>query len=142
MEKQNFPSLLVNRPTQSSVPEYNPIYEWEYIDEETGEIIKESKNIQEEINSYERQTRFKEKIERGEKIEDGRSIYMDISELGDNPSDISKYLKRLSDDFNKIISESNAIAENAKIAIKSGKIEAEGSEITRREETKGEKINE
>lgn len=61
----------------------NPIYEWEYYDENLQKDIKMSKNIQEEIQSYASECDYKQMINQG--IEPSnqtrQGIYIDITNI-------------------------------------------------------------
>lgn len=84
------------------------IYTWTYINEE-GEEVTESKNIFEEIQSYERVTNFKELIENYGGIDNlpaggPAGIYADVTGFGDNPDTAREYLDSLITEIRKAIS--------------------------------------
>ena len=87
-----------NAPKGKPVAAGEEVYEWEYMDEKTGEIKKDKKNIKEMINSYLPTVDYKKQIERGELELDGNmgSLTKDYTAVPDNTVDIIKYLTYLS----------------------------------------------
>lgn len=87
-----------NAPKGQKSPAGEHVYEWEYMDEKTGEIKKDKKNIKEMINSYLPTVDYKKQIERGELELDGNmgSSTKDFTAVPDNTVDIIKYLTYLS----------------------------------------------
>ena len=72
------------------------IYHWTYINDDGVEVT-ESKNIFEEIQSYERITNYKELIENYGGIDNlpaagNAGIYADVSGFGSNPDTAREYL--------------------------------------------------
>lgn len=68
------------------------IYEWEYLDEK-GDLVKDKKDMYEYIQSFEASTNIKEKIKREEElIDDGKSVYLDVTKLGTTADSINEYL--------------------------------------------------
>ena len=134
--KVKFPSLLKRLEVEAS-PAGEPIYEWEYLDE-SGEIQKDKSNFQEMIQSYERQALgWKARIEKGEEVNDTSGLYMDISQLGDNPTDIHKYLsslaERLRQDIEKTTTEQSKkieppVATSGEITLKNREDTTKGDE--------------
>jgi hypothetical protein len=91
--KITFASPQLPSDTYSS-PVGSPVYEWEYLDAD-GKVQREKQNVQEKIQSYERQTRYKELFEKGELENDGSGLYMDITKLGDDYSGLDEYFSGL-----------------------------------------------
>ena len=94
MKKVNFATQLNRQPTLVS-ESGEPIYKWDYISEETGELRTEEQNVYEKIQSFRRQTDYKLRIAAGEEVNDVKGQYMDISQLGNNPSAINDYISNL-----------------------------------------------
>ena len=99
MEQTNkFVFNCFNAPKGKPVPAGEDIYEWEYMDEKTGEIKKDKRNIKEMINSYLPTVDYKKQIERGELELNGNveDVTRDFREIPDNTVDIIKYFTYLS----------------------------------------------
>lgn len=109
------------------------IYTWTYINED-GQEVTESKNVFEEIQSFERITNYKELIESYGGIDnlpaDGNAgIYADVTGFGDNTDTAREYLDSLIAEIRKTIS-----AEQTKAAEKTGEASASDSaEISKSE---------
>lgn len=88
---------IFNAPKGKSSPHGEEIYEWEYLDE-NGKLMKDSKNVKEEINSFLPMVDYKKQIERGELELDGNSLDLvskDYRGLPDNTVDYYKFLSGL-----------------------------------------------
>lgn len=97
-EVKQFVFNCFNAPKGQKSPAGEHVYEWEYMDEKTGEIKKDKKNIKEMINSYLPTVDYKKQIERGE-LElnaDMGSYSKDYTGIPDNTVDIIKYLTYIS----------------------------------------------
>ena len=111
------------------------IYHWTYINDD-GVEVKESKNIFEEIQSYERITNYKELIENYGGIDNlpaagNAGIYADVSGFGSNPDTAREYLDSLIAEIRKTIA-----AEQTKTIKKAG--EASASDPAEIQQNKGE----
>lgn len=97
-EAKQFVFNCFNAPKGQKSPAGEHVYEWEYMDEKTGEIKKDKKNIKEMINSYLPTVDYKKQIERGELELNGDmgSYTKDYTGLPDNTVDIIKYLTYIS----------------------------------------------
>lgn len=96
--KRTYVFNIFNAPKGKASPAGEEIYEWEYLDEKTGEIKKDKKNVKEQINSYVSIVDYKSQIKRGElelngKMENGTR---DFTALPADTVDIYKYLNYLS----------------------------------------------
>jgi len=93
-EVKQFVFNCFNAPKGQKSPSGEHVYEWEYMDEKTGEIKKDKKNIKEMINSYLPTVDYKKQIERGELELNGNigSTTKDFTAVPDNTVDIIKYL--------------------------------------------------
>lgn len=121
MEKVKFATMFNPQPTVS-VDSGKQIYEWEYIAEDDevvedtgevlhrkGELVKDKSNVYEKIQSFERQTNFKKRIERGETFYDGDT--MDISPFGNSNGNIEHYFNGIVDYVEKAIKERQSTKE-------------------------------
>lgn len=84
------------------------IYTWKYINDDGVEVT-ESKNVFEEIQSYEKMTNYKELIENYGGIDNlpaggPAGIYADVTGFGDNPDTAREYLESLVNEIRKTIS--------------------------------------
>lgn len=82
---------LLDRPETIVSAPGDKIYKWSFLDEK-GKLQEDEKNIYEGIQSFKRQVDFKERIKRGEEIDDGGGLYMDTSQLGDGYIGLHQYL--------------------------------------------------
>ena len=97
-EVKQFVFNCFNAPKGQKSPAGEHVYEWEYMDEKTGEMKKDKKNIKEMINSYLPTVDYKKQIERGE-LElnaDMGTGTKDFTAIPDNTVDIIKYLTYIS----------------------------------------------
>ena len=111
------------------------IYHWTYINED-GEEVSESKNIFEEIQSYERMTDYKELIENYGGIDNlpavgNAGLYADVTGFGDNTDTAKQYLDSLIAEIRKTIA-----AEQAQATEKAG--EASASDPAEIQQSEGE----
>ena len=97
-EVKQFVFNCFNAPKGKKSPAGEHVYEWEYMDQKTGEIKKDKKNIKEMINSYLPTVDYKKQIERGELELDGNmgSGTKDFTAIPSDTVDIIKYLTYLS----------------------------------------------
>ncbi len=88
---------IFNAPKSKDVPAGEEIYTWEYQDEK-GNILTDSKNVKEEINSFVSRVDYKAQIKRGElELNDNLgTVSKDYTTIPDNAVDIYKYLAYLS----------------------------------------------
>ena len=96
--KQNLVFNIFNAPKGKASPHGEHIYEWEYLDEK-GEIHKDKRNVQEQIQSFLPTVDYKKQIQRGElELNDtnvGSSI-KDFTGIPRDTVDIYKFLSALS----------------------------------------------
>lgn len=121
MTKNNVYSAF-NRPiTEPSFPGEHT-YTWEYLNE-SGEIVKQTKNVFEEIQSYESSCDYMHLIEMGfDPNQEEKGFYGDISNFDGYRTDINDYIASL------VANLQSAIQENAKHSETSGKIVQQGNE--------------
>jgi preprotein translocase subunit YajC len=62
------------------------------LEPDTRNLKRDKENVEEKIQSFRRQTDYKQRIKNGEEVNDGGGIYMDISKLGNDYADIDKYI--------------------------------------------------
>ena len=109
------------------------IYTWTYINED-GQEVTESKNIFEEIQSFERMTNYKELIENYGGIDNlpaagNAGIYADVTGFGDNTDTAREYIDSLIAEIRKTIA-----AEQTKATEKTGEASAsDPAEISKSE---------
>ena len=71
------------------------IYKWQYLDEETGKLVDDERNVYEQIQSFRRQVDYKQQIKNGEEFINENGIYMDTTKLGTDSDGIAQYLTNL-----------------------------------------------
>ena len=111
------------------------IYHWTYINED-GEEVSESKNIFEEIQSYERMTDYKELIENYGGIDNlpavgNAGLYADVTGFGDDTDTAKQYIDSLIAEIRKTLA-----AEQTKTTQKTG--EASASDPAEIQQSEGE----
>lgn len=87
---------LFDAPVKKTSPSGDPIYEWEYLDDQ-GNLQKDKKNVQEKIQSYLPKVDYKSQIARGELDLNGAipNNHVDFTGLPDNTIDFYKHLINL-----------------------------------------------
>jgi len=88
------------------------IYTWTYVNEDGVEVT-ESKNVFEEIQSYEKLTNYKELIENYGGIDNIPSggpigIYGDVSNFGNDPDTARQYIDSLVEEIRKTLASQQA----------------------------------
>jgi len=88
-----------NKPKHKKEDVHQEIYEYDYIDQKSGEVKKAKINIQEKIQSNLERVNYKKQIERGELILDGGPIeqgYRDYTSIPGDKVDFIDFIAKIS----------------------------------------------
>lgn len=118
-------------------PTGEPVYKWEYVTPE-GEVVEESRNVYEMIQSSKQQTNYKELIEKyGMDSESLRgcsdAIYGDTTQFGSSVDDFGRRISALYQDLEQAV----AAAQQGKTADQTGVQSAQSAKSTPETATTG-----